>query len=93
MLVVDSVSFLAFALAGQRRGALVRSIGVVQAAAAACFLALLATPSQVAVAAGFFGIGLLSATPLLVGNQLAVAAVVMALVAGLPALLLFAVRL
>lgn len=121
------------ALAGRRR-ALVRSIGVVQAAAAACFLALLAAPSQAAVAAGFFGIGLLSApmtvwaqslrmrrvpaelhgrafsalrtlmqgtpplgtllvTPLLVGNQLAVAAIVMALVAGLPALLLFAVRL
>lgn len=122
------------ALAGRRRGAQVRSIGVAQAAAAACFLALLAVPSQVVVAAGFFGIGLLSApmtvwaqslrmrrvpaelhgrafaalrtlmqgtpplgtllvTPLLVGDQFAVAAVVMALVAGLPALLLFAVRL
>ena len=116
-------------LAGRSRGRTVRAIGVVQAAAAACFLALLAVPSQVAVAVGFFGIGLLSApmtvwaqslrmrrvpaelrgrafsalrtlmqgtppvgtllvTPLLAGNHLTAAAIVMALVAGLPALLL-----
>jgi MFS family permease len=122
------------ALAGRRRGSLVRAIGVVQAAAAACFLALLAVPSQVVVGLGFFGIGLLSApmtvwaqslrmrrvpaelhgrafsalrtlmqgtppvgtllvTPFLAGDQPAAAAIVMALVAGLPALLLVAVRL
>ena len=121
-------------LAGRRRGTPVRAIGVVQTAAAACFLALLAVPGQVVVGLGFFGIGLLSApmtvwaqslrmrrvpaelhgrafaalrtlmqgtppvgtllvTPFLVGDQLTAAAIVMALVAGLPALLLFAVRL
>jgi len=38
-----------------------RVIGLAQAAAAAAFLALLATPHQLLVAAGFFAIGLLSA--------------------------------
>jgi MFS family permease len=111
-------------IAGHRRG----SIAVAQAGAALGFLALLAAPNQVLVAAGFFVIGLLSApmtvwaqslrmrrvpaelhgrafatlrtlmqgtppvgtllvTPLLAGNHLTVAALVMALVAGLPALL------
>lgn len=39
----------------------IRAIGIVQACAAAAFLALLTAPHQVLVAAGFFAIGLLSA--------------------------------
>jgi hypothetical protein len=46
---------------GDRDAARVRAIGAVQAAAALAFLALLASPRQVPVAAGFFAIGLLSA--------------------------------
>jgi MFS family permease len=51
------------AFAGQRRPgkSRVRAIGVVQAAAAVSFLALLATPRQLLVGAGFFAVGLLSA--------------------------------
>jgi len=50
------------AFAGQRRPRRrVRAIGVVQALAAVAFLALLATPHQLLVGAGFFAIGLLSA--------------------------------
>ncbi|GIJ60189.1 MFS transporter [Virgisporangium aurantiacum] len=118
---------------GQPDAARVRAIGTVQGAAALAFLALLASPRQVPVAAGFFAIGLLSApmtvwaqslrmrrippalhgrafaglrtlmqatppigaalvTPLLVGSHLAVAAVAMTLIAGLPALYLIAGR-
>ncbi|GAA4706694.1 MFS transporter [Phytohabitans rumicis] len=119
------------AFAGQRQpvGSRVRAIGAVQAVAALGFLALLASPHQLLVGAGFFAIGLLSApmtvwaqslrmrrippelhgrafatlrtlmqatppigsalaTPLLVGGRLTAAAVVMTLVAGLPALYL-----
>jgi len=50
------------AFAGQRRPRRrVHAIGVVQALAAVAFLALLATPHQLLVGAGFFAIGLLSA--------------------------------
>lgn len=51
------------AFAGQRqpRRSRVQAIGVIQAAAALAFLALLATPRQLLVGAGFFAIGLLSA--------------------------------
>jgi MFS family permease len=51
------------AFAGQRqpRRSRIRAIGVIQAAAAAAFLALLATPLLLLVGAGFFAIGLLSA--------------------------------
>jgi MFS family permease len=51
------------AFAGQRqpRRSRVRAIGLVQAAAAVSFLALLATPRQLLVGAGFFAVGLLSA--------------------------------
>lgn len=119
--------------AGQRqpRGSRVVAIGLVQAAAAAAFLCLLATPHHLPVVAGFFAIGALSApmtvwaqslrmrrippelhgrafaalrtlmqatppvgsalvTPLLVGGHLAAAAVMMTVVAGLPAVYLVA---
>jgi MFS family permease len=107
-----------------------RGIAVAQAGAALGFLGLLAAPHEIAVGAGFFVIGLLSApmtvwaqsvrmrrvpaelhgrafatlrtlmqgtppvgtllvTPLLAGDHLTVAAVVMALVAGLPAVLVY----
>lgn len=50
------------AVAGQRQpGRRVRAIGVMQALAAVAFLALLATPRQLLVGAGFFAIGMLSA--------------------------------
>jgi MFS family permease len=50
------------AFAGQRQPRRrVHAIGVIQALAAAAFLALLATPRQLLVGAGFFAIGLLSA--------------------------------
>jgi len=51
------------AVAGQRgpRRSPVRAIGIVQAAAAMAFLALLATPRELPIGAGFFAIGLLSA--------------------------------
>jgi MFS family permease len=50
------------AVAGQRQPRRrVHAIGVIQALAAAAFLALLATPRQLLVGAGFFAIGLLSA--------------------------------
>jgi MFS family permease len=50
------------ALAGGRQPRRrVHAIGLIQAGAAAAFLALLATPNQLLVGAGFFAIGLLSA--------------------------------
>ncbi|MEH1130353.1 MFS transporter [Micromonospora sp. CPCC 206061] len=51
----------AFAGQHQPRRSRVQTIGVIQAAAAVAFLALLATPRQLLVGAGFFAIGLLSA--------------------------------
>lgn len=107
----------------------VRAIGVIQAAAAVAFLALLATPRQLLVGVGFFALGLLSApmtvwaqslrmrrippalhgrafatlrtlmqatpplgsalvTPLLIRDQLAIAAIAMTIIAGLPSLYL-----
>jgi MFS family permease len=119
------------ALAGRHQpgGSRVRAIGAVQAAAALSFLALLATPRQLLVGAGFFAVGMFSApmtvwaqslrmrrippalhgrafatlrtlmqatpplgsalvTPLLVHDHLAIAAVAMTLIAGLPSLYL-----
>lgn len=110
-----------------------RAIAVVQATAACAYLLLLAAPSLMAVGAGFFLVGLLSApltvwaqslrmrrippelhgrafallrtlmqgtlplgaalaTPMLVHGNLALAATVMALTAGLPGLALLTVR-
>jgi len=107
----------------------VRAIGVIQAAAAVAFLALLATPHQLLIGAGFFALGLLSApmtvwaqslrmrrippalhgrafatlrtlmqatpplgsalvTPLLIRDQLTIAAIAMIIIAGLPSLYL-----
>jgi MFS family permease len=58
------------AFAGQRqpRRSRVQAIGLVQAAAAVAFLALLATPRQLLVGTGFFAIGLLS-SPMTVWAQ------------------------
>ena len=119
----------AFAGQHQPRRSPVQAIGIIQAAAAVAFLALLATPHQLLVGAGFFAIGLFSApmtvwaqslrmrrippalhgrafatlrtlmqatppigaalvTPLLVHAQVALAAVAMTVIAGLPALYL-----
>lgn len=119
----------AFAGQHQPRRSRVHAIGLIQAAAALAFLALLATPRQLLVGAGFFAIGLLSApmtvwaqslrmrriapelhgrafatlrtlmqatpplgsalvTPLLVQDRLAVAAIAMTVVAGVPAVYL-----
>jgi MFS family permease len=110
-----------------------RAIAMVQVPAAGAYLLLLAAPSQIAVGAGFFLVGLLSApmtiwaqslrmrrippelhgrafallrtlmqgtlplgsilaTPMLVQGQLALAAMVMTLIAGLPGLALLMVR-
>jgi MFS family permease len=118
-----------FAGQHQPRRSRVQAIGIIQAAAAISFLALLATPRQLLVGAGFFAVGLLSApmtvwaqslrmrrippalhgrafatlrtlmqatpplgaalvTPLLVRDELAFAAIAMAIIAGLPSLYL-----
>jgi len=118
-----------FAGQHQPRRSRVRAIGLVQAAAAVSFLALLATPDQLLVGMGFFALGLLSApmtvwaqslrmrrippalhgrafatlrtlmqatpplgsalaTPLLVRDQLTIAAITMTVIAGLPGLYL-----
>jgi MFS family permease len=127
--------FVGAAIAGNmsaRRSPL-RAIAMVQIPAACAYLLLLAAPNQIAVGAGFFLVGLLSApltvwaqslrmqrippemhgrafallrtlmqatlplgavlaTPMLVDDQLALAATVMTLTAGLPGLALLAVR-
>lgn len=127
--------FIGAAVAGRFRGTLtpLRSIGIVQIVAASSYLALLAAPHQLAVGAGFFAVGLLSApmtvwaqslrmrripaelhgrafallrtlmqatlplgsalvTPMLIGGHLALAAVVMTLIAGLPGIALVAMN-
>ncbi|NKE61460.1 MFS transporter [Lentzea sp. PSKA42] len=127
--------FVGAAIAGNMRTerSPLRAIAMVQIPAACAYLLLLATPSQIAVGAGFFLVGLLSApmtiwaqslrmqripaelhgrafallrtlmqgtlplgsalaTPMLVHGQLALAATVMTLIAGLPGLALLTVR-
>ncbi len=127
--------FVGAAVAGSTRTqrSLLRAIAMVQLPAAGAFLLLLAAPSQTAVGAGFFLVGLLSApmtiwaqslrmrrippelhgrafallrtlmqgtlplgavlaTPMLVQGQLALAATVMTLTAGLPALALLMIN-
>jgi MFS family permease len=61
VLAAGEIVGAAFAGHRQPRSSRVRAIGAVQAAAAVGFLALLASPNQLVIGAGFFAIGLLSA--------------------------------